>query len=180
MSYQSRIRPIMIGLCGVIALFALAACGGSSPTAPDVKTQQAGWFWQNPLPQGNNLRAVSFTNTNTGTAVGNEGTILRTTNGGASWVSQTSGTTTSLGGVSFSDANNGTAVGGNTILRTTDGGATWVSQTSGTTNGLFGVSFTDANNGTVVGQNGTILRTTDGGATWVGQTSGTTEFLNGE
>ena len=76
-----------------------------------------------------------FTDANNGTAVGECGTILRTTNGGTTWTSQTSGTTNSLWGVSFTDANNGTAVGAyGTILRTTNGGTNWTSQTSGTTN----------------------------------------------
>ena len=71
----------------------------------------------------NTLFAVSFTDPNTGTAVGNGGTILRTTDGGATWVSQSSGTTNSLRGISFTDANTGTAVGlSGTILRTTNGG----------------------------------------------------------
>ena len=66
---------------------------------------------------------VSFINANTGTAVGCSGTILRTTNGGTNWTSQTSGTTNCLCDVSFTDANNGTAVGDDgTILRTTNGG----------------------------------------------------------
>ena len=51
-------------------------------TAHDHLFAQSGWFWQNPLPQGNDLLAVSFTDANTGTAVGSGGTILRTTNGG--------------------------------------------------------------------------------------------------
>jgi Secretion system C-terminal sorting domain len=84
---------------------------------------QSGWYWSNPEPIGNPLHAVSFTDANTGTAVGDYGTILRTTNGGASWTSQPSRTTNSLYSVSFTDANTGTAVGfGGTILRTTTGG----------------------------------------------------------
>jgi len=69
------------------------------------------WVWQNPLPQGNDLRNASFIDANTGTVVGFFGTIVRTTDGGESWVIQTSGTTQNLWGVSFSDANNGTTVG---------------------------------------------------------------------
>src|SRR6202022_3518513 len=99
------------------------------------------------------------------------GMILRTTDLGATWVQQFSGTTPFLAGVAFTDANTGTAVGGNgTILRTTDGGTNWVEQSRRTTTQtLNGVSFTDANTGTAVGEKGTILRTTDGGTTWVGQ-----------
>jgi hypothetical protein len=116
----------------------------------------------------NHLYGVSFTDANTGTAVGGSGTILRTTNGGSSWISQSSGTTNSLMSVSFTDANTGTVVGGyGMILRTTNAGSSWISQSSGTTNWLYGVSFTDANTGTAVGDYGTILRTNTGGVTGI-------------
>ena len=123
----------------------------------------------------NTLIAVSFSDSNAGTTVGNSGTIVRTTNGGINWVSQSRAVTTgSLEDVVFVDTNTGTAVGeGGAILRTADGGANWVSQTSGTTNWLLGASFSDASHGTAVGFFGTILRTTDGGNTWTPQTSGT-------
>jgi len=128
---------------------------------------QSGWFWQNPLPQGNELRFVKFINTQTGSAVGYGGTILRTTNGGTSWTSQTSGTIEHLFGVYFTDVNVGTAVGNDgTILKTLNGGTNWNTQTSGTTERLYSVYFPDVNNGTIVGQDGTILRTTNGGANW--------------
>jgi hypothetical protein len=69
------------------------------------------------------LEIGSFTDANTGTAVGQGGTILRTTDGGASWVAQESGTMEYLQGVLFTDANTGTVVGSaGTILRTTNGG----------------------------------------------------------
>lgn len=56
--------------------------------------------------------------------------ILRTTDGGETWVSQTSGKSIILLDVSFADAMTGTVVGDQgTILRTTDGGATWKIQT---------------------------------------------------
>jgi photosystem II stability/assembly factor-like uncharacterized protein len=125
---------------------------------------QSGWFWQNPLPQGNALLSVSFVDANTGTVVGTDGTILRTIDGGNTWTPQASGTTNDLRAVSFADANHGTAVGDlGTILRTTDGGDTWTLQTSGTRGFLFGVSSVDANTATAVGLFGTILRTNTGG-----------------
>lgn len=119
------------------------------------------------------LRAVSFADINIGTAVGDYGAIYRSTDGGVTWVQQTSGTGVTLNGVSFTDANTGTAVGNyGTILRTTDGGAAWVAQTEGTTYTLRGISFAGPNTGTVVGGDGgrgIILRTTDAGATWLAQ-----------
>ena len=124
------------------------------------------WCVQYP-PQSTEFYGVSFTDANTGTVVGRSGTILRTTDGGVTWLAQTSGTSAILYGVSFTDANNGTVVGAGagpeagTILRTMDGGETWAAQDSGTSNWLIGVSFTDANTGTAVGFGGTILRTTN-------------------
>jgi photosystem II stability/assembly factor-like uncharacterized protein len=60
---------------------------------------------------------------NTGTAVGDFGTILRTTDGGATWRRQFGGTLNDFSGVSFVDANTGTVVGDfGTILRTNTGG----------------------------------------------------------
>jgi photosystem II stability/assembly factor-like uncharacterized protein len=133
----------------------------------------ARWRWQNPLPQGNNLRGASVVNANTSTLVGEYGTIVRTTDGGNSWTIQSSGTTQTLWAVSFTDSSNGTAVGEvGTILRTTDGGGHWMTQLSGTVLNLRAVSFTDGNSGTAVGEGGVILRTTNGGNTWVPQSSG--------
>jgi hypothetical protein len=58
-----------------------------------------------------------------GYAVGENGTILKTFNGGLSWPAQQSGTSVRLNGVYFLDLDFGFAVGDNgTILRTIDGG----------------------------------------------------------
>src|SRR5260370_34106894 len=106
--------------------------------------------------------------------------MVRTSDGGATWTSQSSGTYSDLYGVSCPDANTCTAVGhwseggaASAGLRTTDGGATWTSQSSGTFNPLLGVCFTDTNTGAAVGLSATILRTTDGDATWTTQATGT-------
>src|SRR4029434_9893659 len=88
------------------------------------------------LPQGaNSFYAVSFTDADTRTIVGDAGIILQTTNGGERWNSQPTVTFNYLYGVSFTDPNTGTAVGyenpDGMILRTTDGGTTWARQNSG-------------------------------------------------
>ena len=85
--------------------------------------------------------------------MGSEGTILKTTDGGTSWLQQTSGTTECLNLVDYIGANTATVVGGNsTILRTTDGGTNWSSQSSALSGEwLYGVDFIDSNNGYAVG-----------------------------
>ena len=78
----------------------------------------AGWVSQN---SGTNagLFSVHFPmNILTGYAVGDNGTILKTTDGGTNWVIQSSDTTYWLQSVHFPvDAQNGFAVGGGLSLR---------------------------------------------------------------
>lgn len=124
------------------------------------------------------LLSVHFTGTNIGWAVGHEGTVLHTTNGGMTWFFQTSGTSLILRDVHFADISRGWIVGNlGTILRTINAGATWSPQSSGTTGSLEDVYFSDLNNGWVVGEGGTILHTANGGLTWSFQTSGTVLYL---
>ena len=57
------------------------------------------------------LLNVSFSDASNGTAVGQLGTILRTTDGGQTWVREESGTNQDLYGVSFPQINAATTVG---------------------------------------------------------------------
>jgi len=144
---------------------------------------QSGWFVQYPVTSKNFLNDVCFIDTNNAIAVGDRGTILKTTDGGSSWNPQSSGTIGDLRSVSFTDISNGTIVGSDLILRTTDGGQTWIKQLSKPDTWFNGVCFADNNTGTVVGNENfgpspaIIIRTTDGGISWVEQISGTTNWL---
>jgi photosystem II stability/assembly factor-like uncharacterized protein len=117
--------------------------------------------------------------TTIGYAVGDNGTIVKTINGGRTWAALSTGITDDLFSVYFTDANNGYAVGGaispqfheGIILKTTDGGVTWNSITSDTANPLRSVYFTDAAIGYAVGGE-IILKTNDAGTTWADITSG--------
>ena len=114
----------------------------------------------------------------TGWAVGASGTILHTTDGGANWNPQPSGTGVTLFGLSFADASNGWAVGaGGTILKTVNGGTAWAPQTSGVPSDLFSVSAPSTAVAYAVGKAGTIVKTIDGGANWNPLTSPTSKDL---
>lgn len=148
-----------------LLLFSLAPCAGAL-----VSTGDGGWQWLNPLPQGNILRAVSFADATHVWAVGDGGTILASTDGGATWNGQASGVAAGLTGVWFSDASHGWVVGasswsGDCILNTSDGGAHWTMQLPGTFLGLQDVCFADTLHGCAVGDYGGIV-TSDGGLTW--------------
>jgi photosystem II stability/assembly factor-like uncharacterized protein len=45
-----------------------------------------GWFCQYPKPQGNTLYSIAMIDSSTAIAVGDLGTIIKTTNGGVNWI----------------------------------------------------------------------------------------------
>ena len=59
-----------------------SALGQGETSAKSLSRAGAQWAWQNPLPQGNSLFGLSFSDANNGTTVGLHGTILRTADGG--------------------------------------------------------------------------------------------------
>jgi photosystem II stability/assembly factor-like uncharacterized protein len=123
------------------------------------------------------MNAVCFVDANTGFAVGNNGTLLKTTNGGTIWLPLAGMTDASFFSVCFTDAQNGYAVGSRytgwhsgpyivfTILKTVDGGANWTDKFSypGWLNSTW---FTDPDTGYVAGSDGLIFKTTDAGNNW--------------
>lgn len=125
---------------------------------------QSGWFWQNPLPQGNNLYDLHMFKTNTLVLVGDAGTIMKSTNGGTNWDFQTSGTTFHLNYVYFANSTDGWIAGDyGTLLKTTDGGTNWNTLLNPTGNHLYFVHFIDMSTGWAIGNSGIIIKTTNGG-----------------
>ena len=138
---------------------------------------------------------MHFTDAQHGWAVGDQGTIIDTTNGGSAWAAQSSGTGDDLTGVTFTDAHDGWATGqsytgddysSGFILHTTNGGQDWTRQydsPSDSTAMASGVAFeaiafADAHDGWAVGETQgpdqsynsfVIMHTSDGGATWTQQ-----------
>ena len=104
-----------------------------------------------------------------GWAVGGNGLVIRSTDGGQSF-SASSPATATLNGVFFVSDLDGWAVGnGGIAIHTTDGGDHWTQSTPGALP-LNSVFFTDATHGWIVGDSGKILRTTNGGANWITST----------
>jgi photosystem II stability/assembly factor-like uncharacterized protein len=131
------------------------------------------WTWQKPFPQWNHLRSVKAVNANTLFAVGELGTIVKTTDGGRTWNRLVGETVNNLRGTWFANENIGFAVGDNgIILRTTNGGSSWTTQVIDPSIMFYGVCFSDAKTGTAVGYPSAIYRTTNGGNSWFSQLSG--------
>jgi photosystem II stability/assembly factor-like uncharacterized protein len=166
-------RRIWAATFVTIALACLGAVA-ASPARAYVPDGNQGWYWQMPQPAGT-LSDVTFADASDVWAVGMGGTILHSTDAGATWSAQQSGTLAELDSVSFADAQHGWVCGNSdlldpgigTLLATTDGGASWTDRTpSGLSAALSNVSFVDAQDGWVGTSSGHVLRTTDGGASW--------------
>ena len=99
-------------------------------------------------------------------AAGDSGTILKTSDGGATWTRQQTGISGNLASVSFTDALTGWTSGANgTVLKTTDGGLHWSRQNSGTTDAISKIQAINENICFALGW-GSMYRTLDGGSIW--------------
>jgi photosystem II stability/assembly factor-like uncharacterized protein len=136
----------------------------------------AQWTWQNPKPKGDNLNCIRFVDAVTGYAVGDAGTIIKTTDGGLTWTVQNSGTPFNLYSVYFTDKNSGYVAGGDiyesVILKTTNGGMNWSVLTVGFQGPCNSIYFINPDTGYIVGNSHmevcfVILKTTDGGKNWI-------------
>lgn len=127
---------------------------------------QSGWNALN-SGVGSDLYAAHFINPDKGFVCGAGGTILRTTNGGASWENVSpAGVSEDLNGISVFSPNRALAVGsGGLILLTTNGGANWTAVVSGVSDNLLSVSFA-GDQGICGGTSQTILYSSDAGASW--------------
>ncbi|MCK4677519.1 MAG: T9SS type A sorting domain-containing protein [Bacteroidales bacterium] len=118
------------------------------------------------------LKSVYFVDTLQGYAVGHNGEIIHTANGGELWETQTSGVSTHLNVVHFIDNSLGWVVGNKgvdepVILKTINGGEDWMAQSLGINwnPDLIDVNFISEMAGWVITSD-SILKTMDGGVTW--------------
>jgi photosystem II stability/assembly factor-like uncharacterized protein len=158
--WDRRWMSIILSVCvAVTGLLMVGSAGAAEPAAT-------------PLPAPD-LRDVTLIG-QAGWAVGENGTILTTTDGGATWTAQASAHAGWLFGVAGTDAAHAWAVGGAhgaTVLGTSDGGATWAAQAT-TTGSLQAVAAMDATHAWAVGSYGSAAQivATNDGAAWSKET----------
>jgi len=114
------------------------------------------------------IESLSFPSAQTGYLLRANGSVLKTSDGGATFDFAGPVTQTATGGAAdifFTDDNTGFAVTGDAVYRTSDGGNTWFQRTT-STQALHGVYFPSPSVGYAVGASNTVLKTTDGGETW--------------
>ncbi|MBI5472565.1 MAG: T9SS type A sorting domain-containing protein [Ignavibacteriae bacterium] len=179
-------------LYNIAATSATAALttGTPSTTSFIFRTTNGGTSWDTVYVQaGGFINAIHMFDATNGIAqgdpVGGKWTIVRTTNGGATWVRDTTNAPVQVG--TEAGSNNGFAALGSThiwftsnssppkVYRTTNGGTTWASgNLPGAATFTAGLAFLSTQYGVAGGNNGNAARSTDGGATWAAVTVGTT------
>ncbi len=167
-------KPLDHDLASVYTLRVKATWAGGSTTATfavAVLKEEAApavapcTEWARPLAGA--LYDVAFAGKNVVFAVGYNGQIIKSADGGNRWQQVPLGPLPTLRGVAFPDSLTGYAVGDyGTLLKTDDGGDNWRQLSTGVTASLYSVSFTSAGKGHAVGYGGLILRTDDGGESW--------------
>ncbi len=152
-----------------LALAGTLAAAAAPATAAPVSVGRSGWLWGDPVPQGETLENVAFQGSR-GYADGEGGTVLRSDDGGQTWVGLPSGTESNLTLLQEVDPNTVVVGGGCTVRESTDAGASFqrlpvdeAEQGCGTNVASF--SFLDASTGYVEMADGSILLTHDGGQT---------------
>lgn len=148
------------------------SCGAACTTGDTCYAGSCQLVWQTQSSGSTSwLRGVWGSASNDVYVVGGSGTILHSSNSGATWLARNSATTATLYGVWGSGSDDIYAVGtAGRIFHSADGGTTWTPQTSGTTSLLYAVWGSGSSDVFIAGAAGVMLHSANGGVTWTPQT----------
>jgi len=147
------------------------------------ETTDGGQTWKEQLKANDEVFcSLRFINQTSGWIASSQlsagGSILRTRDGGKTWLRYPVKALTVIESMSFCNSNAGLAIGNNVIIHTVDEGETWETQYHGDDQDiLFDVTCISPERAWVVGSDGIILHTTDGGRKWDHQDSKTKSWL---
>ena len=136
----------------------------------NIQSQQ-GWFWQNPLPQGNYLSGITFTENNTSYLIGANGTLLKSTNNGSNYFLIENDITYNFTSLNFINQNTGFIGTDNGIIyKTTDGANSLSGIYLGFADKVYSIEFINNESGFLLMRSGSnksrIFRTTNSGINW--------------
>lgn len=120
---------------------------------------------------------IFFQTPDCGWAVGEDGLILWTTDGGKNWLERKIGDEV-LHQIIFQDSARGWLLSDTKLFRTNDAGSTWASVRSPDPRSRTRIYFVNAQVGWLLGKDGSIFKTADAGKSWQRQSSGTKERLD--
>jgi len=166
--YSIHFATNLVGFAGGLSATVLKTTDGGatwfdiSANLPAIITSYAQYSTQE-------INDFYFLNANTGFAVGYNGIILKTNDGGTSWNFSGSLGAGTYRSVWFVDPTTGfIASHGKKIKKTVNGGenwADWVSEET-TFNHFFEIRFFNTTTGVAIGDGGVIFRTVDAGESW--------------
>jgi len=191
-------KPVGGGAIGSADIYEITAVDANTAfvsTTPDTvtfiyRTTNAGSTWTNVLSLNEGfIDGIKMFDASNGIAVGDpvggKWTVLKTTNGGASWARIATEPSQAGGEAGWNNAlaTFGTAniwFGTNSyhVYRSTDGGATWSSSAVPFANSVS-VNFSSALYGLAGSDSGAAARTTDGGVTWTPVSLGGGGYVSG-
>ena len=166
--------PSITGTPSVTETPSVTPAFSPAPTMTPVSLNH--WVTQN-SGTSNNLNGVYFVSSSTGWAVGDNGTVLHTADGGNTWSYQTGTSPYNLRDVCFTGGR-GWIVGygsppNGIVFTTSDGGVNWIAPSPGAFPTppltMERAYFLDPNTGWFAGSNGNIYHTVDGGNYWWNQ-----------
>jgi photosystem II stability/assembly factor-like uncharacterized protein len=139
------------------------------------KSTNAGASWNVVYSGTGWISYFYFTDSKNGYATVNNGSVLKTTDGGQNWTSLNLGEELWGSGIFFFSKDTGFVGGrpsrtsGIWIFKTVNGGTSWQSLSAG--NSFFKIFFADRNNGYALNVDSTfggyMIKSTDGGANWL-------------
>lgn len=144
--------------CDVVNASTVVMVGGNTGSNKNLfLSTNGGQNWTDKSITTGILRAVHFGDANTGYAVGDGGTVLKTSNAGTSWAKITFPTTDNLTACWFNSPTVGFIGTAGKIYTTTNGGMTWSVSTSISGNKkIYAMYFPTSNVGYAVGEGGVI------------------------
>ncbi len=167
---------LALGTIPIAASTQFSTTNPASTSGPDAPNATGSWerVWKG---EGS-LNALVGLDTQTLLAVGTEGMILSSSDGGETWHYEAPTPDQDLHDLTLFSDKAWTVGDGGIVLGSGDGGASWKLLASGLASSLKGVHFTDSLNGWTVGDGGAIFYSNDGGQNWAPQTSGIAANLN--
>ncbi len=171
--HQLPVSEGLTGICFVDQFRGWVTVGSAAMGGIIFTTADGGHSWSHQYSSTINNGGVTFINPSMGWVWRNNGTFLRTTNGGSSWLQLSPGTRNTIIRAFFIDANNGwAATGSSTIYHTTNGGTSWAETPSYLNQGVVDIAFYGTKYGWALPSFGVVARTTDGGASWTPHPTG--------
>lgn len=131
---------------------------------------QGQWRWLHPSPQGNTINKLSFINASTGWAAGEKGALIKTSNGGNSWVLQYPGHIDDITELVFTDSLHGFSTALSELYYSSNSGQSWTIRFRFPGYTISALCMLDKDTGLIALSNGsflgTLYKTMDGGLNW--------------